>query len=55
MNYNPDVAHIVTEVIQLELEVTTAVLAGYKPSDDDKFVEHRKRLKELRSILKLNK
>ena len=55
MNYSPDVAHIVTEVIQLELEVTLAVLSGHKPNDEDKFAEHRKRLKELRTILKLNK
>ena len=55
MNYNPDVAHIVTEVIQLELEVTTAVLNGHRPSGDDKFVHHRERLKELRNILNLNK
>ena len=55
MKYNIKVAHLVTEVIQLELEVTMAVLSGHRPSDDDKFVEHRKRLKELRSILKLNK
>ena len=55
MKYNIKVAHLVTEVIQLELEVTMAVLSGHRPSDDDKFVEHRKRLKELRSILKLDK
>ena len=55
MNYNPDVAHLVTEVINLELEVTLAVLNGHKPNDDDKFVEHRKRLDELRRILKLDK
>jgi hypothetical protein len=52
MNYNPDVAHIVTEVIQLELDVTLAVLNGHKPSDEDKFAEHRKRLKQLRETLK---
>jgi len=55
VKYNIKVAHIVTEVIQLELEVTMAVLSGHRPSDDDKFVGYRKRLKELRSILKLNK
>jgi hypothetical protein len=55
MKYNPDVAHIVTEIIQLELEVTTAVINKHKPSDDDKFAGHRKRLKELRSILNLSK
>jgi len=55
VNFNPDVAHIVTEVIKLELEITTAVLTGHKPSDDDKFAEHRKRLNKLRKILKLNK
>ncbi len=55
VKYNIEVAHIVTEVIQLELEVTLAVLNGHKPHDEDKFVEHRKRLKELRNILKLNK
>ena len=55
MNFNPDVAHLVTEVINLELEVTLAVLNGHKPNDDDKFAEHRKRLNELRNILKLNK
>ena len=55
MNYNPDVAHIVTEVIQLELEVTLAALNGHKPNDEDKFAKHRKRLKELRKTLKLDK
>jgi len=55
VKYNIKVAHIITEVIQLELEVTLAVLNGYKPHDEDKFVEHRKRLKELRSILNLSK
>jgi hypothetical protein len=55
VKYNIKVAHIVTEVIQLELEVTMAVFSGHRPSDDDKFVGHRKRLKELRSILKLDK
>ena len=55
MKYNIKVAHIVTEVIKLELEITTAILTGHKASGDDKFAEHRKRLKELRSILKLDK
>jgi hypothetical protein len=55
VKYNIKVAHLVTEVIKLELEVTTAVLNGHKPTDSDKFVEHRKRLKELRNILNLNK
>lgn len=53
MKYNPDVVHIVTEVIQLELEVTLAVFNGHKPNDEDKFAVHRKRLKELRNILNL--
>jgi hypothetical protein len=55
VKYNIEVAHLVTEVIQLELEITTAVLNGHRPNDEDKFVEHRKRLKELRSILNLSK
>ena len=55
MKYNIKVAHIITEVIQLELEVTLAVLNGHKPNDGDKFAKHRKRLKKLRNILKLNK
>lgn len=55
MNFNIHVAHLVTEVIKLELEITTAVLNGHKPTDSDKFAGHRKRLKELRTILNLNK
>jgi|APGre2960657373_1045057.scaffolds.fasta_scaffold690086_1 hypothetical protein len=55
LSYSKETTDTVTNIIKLELEITTAVLTGHKASDDDKFAEHRKRLKELRTILKLNK
>ena len=53
--YSKETAETVTEIIKLELETTSAVLNGHKASDDDRFVKHRKRLKELRETLNLNR
>ena len=53
--YNKETVETVTEIIKLELEITLAVLTGHKANDSDRFVEHRKRLRELRETLNLNR
>lgn len=47
-----DFYDIIRELVNLEYEVTIANLNGHKASDDDQFAEHRKRVEELRELLK---
>ena len=47
-----DFYDIIRELVNLEYEVTIANLNGHKASDDDQFAEHRKRIEELRELLK---
>jgi hypothetical protein len=55
ISYSKETTETITEIIKLELEITAAVLTGHKASDDDRFVEYRKKLKELRKSLNLDK
>ncbi len=43
---------IITEIIELECEITESILKGHKSNDRDRYVNHRKRLRFLRKILK---
>lgn len=42
---------IISEIIKLQIEVSNAIFNGHKASDNDEFVDHRKRLVVLRQIL----
>ena len=48
MNYD----EILTELVHLEYEVTDANMKGHKAADNDQFAGHRKRIGELRKLLK---
>jgi len=41
---------IVSEIINLETRITSAIIKGHKPSYDDEFQEDRDRLKYLRCL-----
>jgi hypothetical protein len=43
---------ILSEIIRLEYEVTSANLSGHKPTDNDEYSEKRKKINELRKNLK---
>jgi hypothetical protein len=43
---------IISEIIMLEYEVTSANLLGHRPTDTDKYSDKRKRINELRKKLK---
>jgi hypothetical protein len=43
---------IISEIIILEFEVTMANLSGHRATDDDEYSEKRKKINELRKILK---
>jgi hypothetical protein len=43
---------IITELVHLEYEVTDANMNGHKATDNDQFAGHRKRIGELRELLK---
>jgi hypothetical protein len=47
-----DFDDIITELVKLEYEVTIANLNGHRASDNDQFAQHRKRIEELRELLK---
>ena len=47
-----DFYDIISELINLEYEVTIANLNGHRASDNDQFAQHRKRIEELRELLK---
>jgi hypothetical protein len=47
-----DFYDIISELVKLEYEVTIANLNGHRASDNDQFAEHRKRIEELRELLK---
>ena len=42
---------IISEIIKLEYEITSANLTGHRPIDNDQYSDKRKRIKELRKIL----
>jgi hypothetical protein len=42
---------IISKILQMELEITSAVLNGHKPHDLDQYHEKRIQLKVLRSLL----
>ena len=42
---------IISEIIKLEYEITSANLTGHRPSDNDKYSGKRERIKELRNML----
>ena len=42
-------------IIQLELEITDALSKGHKPTDNDKYKEHREEISKLRAELKIEK
>jgi hypothetical protein len=42
---------IISEIIILEYEITSANLTGHRPSDNDKYSDKRKRINELREQL----
>lgn len=46
-----DKQDIICEIIKLELELTTAIINGHKPNEDDEFKLHRELLKAYRNIL----
>ena len=48
MNYD----EILTELVHLEYEVTSANMKGHRATDTDQFAGHRKRIGELRELLK---
>jgi hypothetical protein len=43
---------IISEIIILEFEVTMANLSGHRATDDDEYSEKRKKINELRKMLK---
>ena len=47
-----DFYDIISELVNLEYEVTIANMEGHRASDDDEYVQHRARIKELRELLK---
>jgi hypothetical protein len=47
-----DFDDIISELVKLEYEVTIANLNGHRASDNDQFAQHRKRIEELRELLK---
>jgi hypothetical protein len=47
-----DFYDIISELVKLEYEVTIANLNGHRASDNDQFAQHRKRIEELRELLK---
>jgi hypothetical protein len=47
-----DFYDIIRELVNLEYEVTIANLNGHRASDNDQFAQHRKRIEELRELLK---
>jgi hypothetical protein len=42
---------IISEIIILEYEITSANLTGHRPSDNDQYSGKRERIKELRNML----
>lgn len=48
MSSNQD---LISEIIKLELEITTAIINGHKPHENDEFKLHRELLKAYRNIL----
>jgi hypothetical protein len=42
---------IISKILKMELEITSAVLSGHKASDRDQYQEKRIQLKVLRSLL----
>lgn len=43
---------IISEIIILEYEVTTANLSGHRATDSDEYSDKRKKINELRKMLK---
>jgi hypothetical protein len=43
---------IISEIIILEYEITTANLSGHRATDNDKYSDKRKKINELRKKLK---
>jgi hypothetical protein len=42
---------LISKIIQLEYEITTAIIDGHKPSINDKFQEMRSELNTLRCLV----
>lgn len=42
---------IISEIIRIELEITTAIIKGHKPHVNDEFKLHRELLKSYRKII----
>jgi hypothetical protein len=49
-------SEIISEILRLELEITTKIITdrSYRPSGNDQFEGHRKKLEKLRKKLKNN-
>lgn len=45
----------VSRIIELELEITEALIAGHKAHEEDRFKSHREELKKLREEIKLER
>jgi hypothetical protein len=45
-----DKAQVISRIIELELEITRAVIGGHKPSGNDKFEDKRQELTLLRCL-----
>jgi len=45
----------ISRIAKLDWEITSAIVKGHNPSEDDQFAEHRKEIKELRDQLKNTK
>jgi len=44
-----------SKIIELELEITSAIINGHRPSADDQYEEKRKELERLRREIELEK
>lgn len=53
MNWKYYYSPSISKVIQLELEITEAVMHGHKPTDDDIYEEKRRELIRLRKELEI--
>jgi len=49
-------SEMISEILRLELEITTKIITdrSYRPSQNDQFEGHRKKLEKLRKKLKNN-
>ena len=49
-------SEMISEILRLELEITTKIITHrtFRPSENDQFKEHRKKLEKFRKKLKNN-